>query len=76
MLTDIGSRDQDFGERDRVVGQEVELEVVLGVWVRVDLAGNIDDQADGLMKSPDQHSRLEKTERREDTPISRYSLEA
>ena len=76
MLTDVRSRDQDFGKRDRIVGEEVELEVVLGVWVRVDLAGNIDDQADSLMKSQDQRFRLEKAERREDTPISRYSLEA
>lgn len=50
MLADVRSRDQDFGERDRVIGEEVELEVVLGVWVRVDLSGNVDDQADGLLK--------------------------
>ena len=47
MLTDIRSRNQDFGERDRVVGQEVELEVVLGVRVGVDDLGDIDDETDG-----------------------------
>lgn len=48
VLRDIRSRDQHLGERDGVVGQEVDLEVVLGVGVGVDDTGDIDDQADGL----------------------------
>ena len=50
MLRDIRSRDQHLGERDRVVGQEVELEVVLGVGVRVDDACDVDYEADRLDK--------------------------
>ena len=58
MLADVRSRDQDFGERDRVIGEEVELEVVLGVWVRVDLSGNVDDQADSLTHYWNEYSIL------------------
>ena len=47
-MADIGSGDEDLGERDAVVGQEVELEVVLRVRVRVDHARDVDDEADDL----------------------------
>ena len=50
MLTDVGCRDQHFGERHGVVWQEVELQEVLGVWVRVDDPRNVHDEADGLVR--------------------------
>ena len=50
MLTDIGGGDEDFGEGDGVVGEEVETEEVLGVGVFVDDAGDVDDETDGLLE--------------------------
>lgn len=48
MLTDVGRRDEDLGERDGVVGKEVKAEQVLGVGVLVDDAGDVDDETDCL----------------------------
>lgn len=50
MLRNIRGRDEHLGQRNGVVRQEVELEVVLGVWVGVDNASDIDDEADSLQK--------------------------
>lgn len=50
MLADVGRGDEDLGERDRVVGQEVEAEEILGVGIRVQNAGGVDDQTDGLQE--------------------------
>ena len=50
MLANIRRRNENLGERNRVVGQEVELEVVLGVGVRVDDACDVDYEADRLDK--------------------------
>lgn len=48
MLADIGGGDEDLGKGDGVVGEEVESEEVLGIWVLVDDTRNVDDEADGL----------------------------
>ena len=49
VLTDIRSRDQDFGQRNRVIGQEEEAKKVLGLGIVVDDACDIDDEFDGQL---------------------------
>jgi len=48
VLTDIRSRDENFGEGDRVIGKEVKLKVFVGLRVRIDNSSYIDDEANGL----------------------------
>ena len=43
MLTDIGSRNKYLSQRDRIVWQEEQSQIVLGVWIDIDDASNIDD---------------------------------
>ena len=45
VLADIRGRDEDLCEGDGVVGEEEELEVVLGVGVCVDDPSDVDDEA-------------------------------
>jgi len=47
MLTDIGSRNQNFCQRDRIIWEEVKLKIVFGVRICIDDAGDVDDQANG-----------------------------
>jgi len=49
MLTDIRRGNQDFGQRDGVVWQEVELEIIFRVRIGIDDAGNVDDKANGQL---------------------------
>jgi len=50
MLADIRSRDQNFCQRNGVIGEEVELKVCLRVRIGIEDTGNIDDEANGLMR--------------------------
>jgi hypothetical protein len=50
MLADIRSRNQNFCQRNGVIGEEVELEVCLGVQIGIDNTGNIDNEANGLAR--------------------------
>ena len=49
MLTDIRSRDEDFGERDRVIRQKEEAKKVFGLRIVVDDARDIDNELDGQL---------------------------
>ena len=49
MLTDIRRGNQNLGQRDGVVWQEVELKIVFCVWISIDDAGDVDDKADGQL---------------------------
>ena len=49
MLADIRRGDEHLGERDGVVRQEEEREIGFRVRILVDHAGDVDDQADGLV---------------------------
>ena len=49
MLTDIGSGDDELSKRDRVIGEEVELQELLGIGVVVDDAGDVDNEPNGLV---------------------------
>lgn len=50
MLANVGSRDQDLGERYRIVRKEVKLQEVLGVRVFVDDVCDVNDEANSLRK--------------------------
>ena len=47
MLANIRRRNENLGERNRVVGQEEQAQQVLGVRVLVNNARNVDNEADG-----------------------------
>ena len=49
MLTDIRGRDENLCEGDRVIRKEVKLKVFVGLRVRIDNSGYIDDEANGLL---------------------------
>ena len=51
MLTDVRRRDQHLGQRNRVVGQEVDLQVLVGLWVSVDDASHVDDESDCQLRN-------------------------
>ena len=48
MLTDIRGWDKDLCKRHRVIGQEVEGEIVLCVGIGIDDASHVDDESDRL----------------------------
>ena len=49
MLTDIRSRDEDFGERDRVIRQKEEAKKIFGLGIIVDDACDIDNELNGQL---------------------------
>jgi len=49
MLTDIRCGNQDFGQGDSVVWQEVELKIIFRLRIGIDDAGNIDDKANSQL---------------------------
>ena len=54
VLAEVRCWNEDFREGDGVVGDEEHGEVVLGVWVDIDDAGDVDDEFDCL-KEEHQH---------------------
>lgn len=45
-MRDVASWDQQFGDRHRIIWDEVDFQVILGVGVRVDNSSGIDDESD------------------------------
>lgn len=50
MLRDVRRRDEDFSQRDRIVRQEVHLQVLRRIRVLVDDASDIDDEPDSQLR--------------------------
>ena len=48
VLTEVGCGNKNLGKGNGVVGKEVKLKVFLGIWVGVDDAGDVDNEADCL----------------------------
>ena len=51
MLANIRRRNENLGERNRVVGQEEQAQQVLGVRVLVNNARNVDNETDSQLRN-------------------------
>lgn len=49
MLADVGRRDENLGERNRVVREEEKAEQVFSVGILVDDTSDIDDETNGKL---------------------------